>query len=496
ASHFHGISKEIFTDCNNNIVLTDECLNFIDITSFYTVKGCCMPWYSPVISATGKVTVCCNDCDFSMLKSNIRDRYFTDIWFNDEEVRRIRYSHIKGNLLDLEVCPVCIGVRSSDLEISLIKEYEKEDVMVRGMFGYYSARISGKQIIPYIHIEVSGECQLNCFYCNKKYEEPSERFMSIRDFRKILESLRDSGVFAEELMLFYMGEPFLNPAIADMIQVLSDYRDVFAKVQIHTNGVYINDNIIRSLKQADYYIRLHISVDTVEPDEYYRIKKGDVSQCLKNSERLISDLADSENIQIIIQLIASGINQGSIENTTRHFISLFRKISLPYQVTSYFDFSEKNVVYIRRLDPFEPGMAEDCDTYFEHARESVSHTEGHAFFDPDKDSKYRFTRNTCSQPFEFLIIRYDGTVTHCCHDTANRNSGYNIIRQGSAGFDDYMGAKLSEYIDKGFVNCRDCPVKDSCNTHDIRIDQALKTLSCYNIDCMSLLEAELTYEEE
>jgi hypothetical protein len=92
-------------------------------------------------------------------------------------------------------------------------------------------------------VEISGACDLHCFFCasHKHPREPAE--MSPELYMRLARELRDAGV--EQLGLFHIGESFLCEWLPDAIRYAKDVCG-YPYVFLTTNGVSATPERVRS----------------------------------------------------------------------------------------------------------------------------------------------------------------------------------------------------------------------------------------------------------
>jgi hypothetical protein len=84
-----------------------------------------------------------------------------------------------------------------------------------------------------VKIELTARCDFNCFFCAVAKKLRKKADMDQGFFRRIVREMRDAGV--EELGMFYLGESFLCPWLADAIQYAKSEVG-FPYVFLTTNG--------------------------------------------------------------------------------------------------------------------------------------------------------------------------------------------------------------------------------------------------------------------
>ena len=119
-----------------------------------------------------------------------------------------------------------------------------------------------------IWVESASRCNLRCPMCPNKDMPPSEKgLMELSVFRKVVDEAR---AFTNDIYLHHRGEPFLNPALFDMIAYA---RQAGIKTRFHTNGALLDEDKARRLLDAGPDL-VSFSVDGFDAPSYERIRVG------------------------------------------------------------------------------------------------------------------------------------------------------------------------------------------------------------------------------
>ncbi|MBM4142630.1 MAG: radical SAM protein [Lentisphaerae bacterium] len=115
-------------------------------------------------------------------------------------------------------------------------------------------------------IESSSFCNLACPMCpNSRMPADRKGLMDVDLFRKIVDEARD---FASDVNLHHRGEPFMNPALFDMIAYA---RGAGLNARFHSNGSLMNEERAGRLLDAGPDL-VSFSVDGFEKASYERIR--------------------------------------------------------------------------------------------------------------------------------------------------------------------------------------------------------------------------------
>lgn len=141
-----------------------------------------------------------------------------------------------------------------------------------------------KHNINGMFIEISGKCNAKCPYCAQwrlKQENHFGEIMSPVLFEQILDHLIKIKIIDKSLSyitLYNWGEPFLNPKINDILQILKDRK---LKADISSNFIMM-PNIDKELLPVIEILKISLSGFT--QDSYSRIHGATLSKVLNNFE--------------------------------------------------------------------------------------------------------------------------------------------------------------------------------------------------------------------
>jgi radical SAM protein with 4Fe4S-binding SPASM domain len=203
-------------------------------------------------------------------------------------------------------------------------------------------------------------------------------------FESIIEQAADLG--PSEIRLFNYGEPMLHPDLPRMIQVCRD-NELTARFQ--TNGIKADPATIQQLLAAgmDY---IGISVNGLSPEEYAMIRPGyRFEQVLENIRTIRKTAIDSGHplhIHINAQILRSDLDErkADVEQFKRTWLHVADSLSI--SGLSLYD----RIAFVNHGRVTESSLREL------HRK-------------PDEDVQ-------CNEPYDRLIVKWDGRVTVCCAD--------------------------------------------------------------------------------
>lgn len=97
----------------------------------------------------------------------------------------------------------------------------------------------------WIELNITDICNRKCSFCPQSHEfVPDNKFMNLEVARKISQDLQDAN-FDGVIAICGYGEPLLHKKIIQIVESLSPH-----KVEVITNGDYLNQDIVEKLESA------------------------------------------------------------------------------------------------------------------------------------------------------------------------------------------------------------------------------------------------------
>ena len=118
-------------------------------------------------------------------------------------------------------------------------------------------------------INVTDNCNLDCVYCSRQCTRKSSKNMDEELLRKILKKAADYSSKRKILLTiqFHGGEPLIVfDKIIKSIDALTMKEKSFLKFRIQSNGVLINDEIIKKCQERNIEIGISLDGRDIEND--------------------------------------------------------------------------------------------------------------------------------------------------------------------------------------------------------------------------------------
>lgn len=148
-----------------------------------------------------------------------------------------------------------------------------------------------KHNIKQIYIEISGTCNAKCPYCAQARLKQENHFGEIMPpilFEQIMSHLLKIGIIDQNnpvaIALYNWGDPFLNPKINDILQILKNKK---LKAKLSSNFI-ATPNIGKELLPVMDSVKLSLSGFSQE--SYGRIHGASLNRVLNNFENFYEDI--------------------------------------------------------------------------------------------------------------------------------------------------------------------------------------------------------------
>jgi len=304
-------------------------------------------------------------------------------------------------------------------------------------YSRYSGRVkhSGK---PYtVSIEPTTSCNLRCPQCPsglRSFTRPAGK-MNMDLYKKVIDELSPQLFY---LILYFQGEPYLNPLFFKMAEYASGKRIYTAT---STNAHYLNEQFAEKtvLSGLD---RIIISLDGTDQETYMKYRMGGqiekVIEGTRNLVRIKKELK-SKKPYIILQFIAFRSNE--------HQLDEIRKLAKELKV-----------------DKLDIKTAQIYN--YENDTEWIPDNEDFSRYNKDSGGLFRINNplnNHCFRMWRGSVITWDGLVVPCCFDKDAehrfgdlKNNSFNEVWEGQA-YTDFRNKLFTSR--KDIEICRNCTEK-------------------------------------
>lgn len=299
-----------------------------------------------------------------------------------------------------------------------------------------STRAFGRPVS--ITIEPTDICNLRCPVCETGANILGRRpqMMTYEEFVTIMDKV---GPGANHVMLYYMGEPFLNKDVYRMIRYA---RDMELNVMTCTNGDVVDPE--RLYESGINLVSFQIGGVTQETHSLYRVNSN-LTRVMDNLSRYLEIIRlrgrKPAEHQVELGFIVMRHNEGELQE----FLKMAERIGV----------DRKNIIS-PCVRTFQQGteFLPKSDLYWMYERKKFEQ-EGCLF------PKKNYPENSCSWLYYSITIQVDGNVVACCRDPHGRQIMGNLLEQSLDEV--WNGSKLRGFRSAVFTKqaevdiCQLCP---------------------------------------
>lgn len=126
-------------------------------------------------------------------------------------------------------------------------------------------------MIPKLRVSVNSDCNFRCVYCPRGPAVTMENYSGVDE--PVLEADELIGILSEmkkcglQKAHFTGGEPLLRP---DLIEIISGATSLGLDVELNTNGLGLNENLVEALRDAGVNL-LKVSLDAADSASFHEI---------------------------------------------------------------------------------------------------------------------------------------------------------------------------------------------------------------------------------
>lgn len=295
----------------------------------------------------------------------------------------------------------------------------------------------------YLVLELTNFCPLKCGHCavadaslgHPHYAQTTHLDLGL--VRELLRDLERNGIFFDNLVMFWLGEPTSNPdfaAIYEEVLRRNHSGQIFGKIEVHTNAFPLSDEKAAvALNNHPVPQVWHLTMDAIKAETFEIIKgiKGfrtSQKQAVKMLRR--KGTLKTANPKLALQFIVSDVNHEEAPEFLRFWGSQFDEVGLSWKVTGFHvpHHDEHDYIYFKSLD---------CPTAEEQDRQNAIYNALMKKLDlvpqvaPEAEEKIqqevsRSLDTPCSGFWKSPTIGSDGSVTLCTRDNQLQNAIGNI----------------------------------------------------------------------
>tara|TARA_Y100001970_G_scaffold288366_1_gene415445 strand:+ start:6018 stop:7379 length:1362 start_codon:yes stop_codon:yes gene_type:complete len=264
-----------------------------------------------------------------------------------------------------------------------------------------------------IDLEVASVCDLACPHCFRQFISTPDKIMKKDLAFKLIKQAAKMNV--PSMKFNWRGEPLLNPHLPEIIDFAK--RNGVLETIINTNATKLDREMSKKIINSGLDLMIY-SFDGGSKESYEkmrpgRFKKNNFDEVYKNIKNfsLLKNEMKSEFPRTKIQMV---LTDDTFHEQDKYF-SLFRDIVDDVSVKQYTERGGKindiGQKYLRAAcsnENLEGKNENQSKLNIDTSSEFMKDSDGNIFV-----SKGRLP---CEQPYQRLLITYDGRVSMCCYD--------------------------------------------------------------------------------
>lgn len=235
-----------------------------------------------------------------------------------------------------------------------------------------------------VYIEPTNACNSNCVICPRRNMTRPVGYIQKALFESIIDQIKDLG--PSEIRLFNFGEPTLHKDLPEMIRYC---RSAGLPVSFQSNGIKLPDQFVSDLLDAGLTY-MGISVNGLDAEEYSAIRPGHQMATVESNLRRVREIAVRKNKQLAVHINAQ-ILKADIDT---------RRPAIEAYAAKWLKIADS--VSVSGLSLYDNIMLMNKGVV----------TESHLRDLPRKSD----ADVVCFEPFDRLVVKWDGRVTVCCAD--------------------------------------------------------------------------------
>jgi MoaA/NifB/PqqE/SkfB family radical SAM enzyme len=255
-----------------------------------------------------------------------------------------------------------------------------------------------------IDIEVAAVCDLACPHCYRQFIATPDKIMHSDLVYKIIDQANEIGV--PSMKFNWRGEPLLHPELHKHIRYAKEKK--ILETIINTNATMLNEKNSLKLIESGLDILIY-SFDGGTKKTYEKMRPGrfninkfeDIYENIKNFNK-IKKLKNSVFPRTKIQMVLTDETYNEISEFKKLFKDIVDDVSLK-------QYTERGGVFT--------DLGEELKAKISKKNFDKEKFKNHIFMkDIDGQLYSSNKRLPCEQPFQRMLVTYDGKVSMCCYD--------------------------------------------------------------------------------
>ena len=262
-----------------------------------------------------------------------------------------------------------------------------------------------------IDIEVAAVCDLACPHCYRQFISTPDKIMSKNLAFKLIDQASNLNV--PSMKFNWRGEPLLNPFLPEIIDYAKQ-KGILETI-INTNATMLDEKMSEKIIKSGLDLLIYSfdggtkkSYEKMRPGRFKKNNFENVYSNIKNFEKIKKNL-NSSFPRTKIQMVLTD----QTYNEQKEYFSLFKDIVDDVSVKQYTErggkISDVGEEYIKKTCPHDQDVKKMIENNeIDPNSEVMKDSNGNLFVSTG--------RLPCEQPYQRMLITYDGRVSMCCYD--------------------------------------------------------------------------------
>ena len=293
-----------------------------------------------------------------------------------------------------------------------------------------------------IDIEVASVCDLACPHCYRQYISTPDKVMDPELAYKLIEQASELQV--PSMKFNWRGEPLLNPKLPEIIDYAKS-KGVLETI-INTNATKLDEKMSEKIIKSGLDIMIY-SFDGGSKKSYEKMRPGRFEK--NNFNKVYENI---KNFNVMRKKLGSVFPRTKIQMVLtedthpeqEQFFKLFNEIVDEVSVKQY---TERGGKLDDINENFKGKIKQNVDKL-----KNIYGDKANLMKDSDGNIYLSEGRLPCEQPFQRMLVTYDGRTSMCCYDWGSMHPvGYVDKKAIDVGDQDYKDVKnKSDARVKGF----------------------------------------------
>ena len=262
-----------------------------------------------------------------------------------------------------------------------------------------------------IDIEVAAVCDLACPHCYRQFISTPDKIMSKKLAFKLIDQASKLNV--PSMKFNWRGEPLLNPFLPEIIDYAKQ-KGVLETI-INTNATKLDEKMSKKIINSGLDLLIYSfdggskkSYEKMRPGRFKKNNFDEVYNNIKNFSHIRKKMNSSFPRTKIQMVLTDDTYQEQKE-----YFSLFKDIVDDVSVKQYTErggkISDIGEDYIKKTCPHDKKVQNIIkDKKIDPNAEVMKDSDGNVFVSTG--------RLPCEQPYQRMLVTYDGRVSMCCYD--------------------------------------------------------------------------------